>query len=363
MPTRTYRYNSHGTDRYKVISDNQILSGNFNAGMVEDPNYEAPEAPINLVGKNKVNYSEAVNNNFLWLTENHAMSPTIEEDGTVIIRTDGEKNPGPAKAILGQKWYNLDTMQYNVCLQESQPGSTPTIWGKIPTIFITEDDPSNPNFNPQSIGGDVYSPVQSGCIWIDKSSGSPTLKMHDSRGYRTLITFDDNIIRRGYVADISKYAPMPTYPNAIRYVDDTPVVISDVLQIPNNSVFNIKVSFNGIADPSLGEITQYTGGISGTIEFQIGRFQGLGTRFITGRNESSTTLPQEFYTVVSYTGSNDGSGIPPFPQIGNMGIRIYIDGDMLRFETTADTDVKEIPTNDPLWMRWTIIVDSERVGL
>lgn len=108
---------------YATIENNVILGPN-------QPNQNP--VPINLLGRNKVSYGQALNENFLWLAENFA----------------GEA--APRGSVPGQIWYNYtsNTGQLLISLVDSarQPDpedpSTELEWASIPmiTLFNTIPD-------------------------------------------------------------------------------------------------------------------------------------------------------------------------------------------------------------------------------
>lgn len=108
---------------YATVENNVILGPN-------QPNQNP--VPINLVGRNKVSYGQALNENFLWLAESFA----------------GEA--APRGSVPGQIWYNYtsNTGQLLISLVDSarQPDpedpSTELDWASIPmiTLFNTIPD-------------------------------------------------------------------------------------------------------------------------------------------------------------------------------------------------------------------------------
>lgn len=107
---------------YATIASNTILGPNV-------PN--SNPVPLNLIGKNKVSYGQAINENALWLAENFA-GPTA-----------------PRGAVPGQIWYNYTsgTGQLLIALEDGAPqplNSDPTTeakWASIPMISLQNTVP------------------------------------------------------------------------------------------------------------------------------------------------------------------------------------------------------------------------------
>lgn len=91
--------------------------------------------PVNLIGRNKVSWGQAVNENFLWLAENFA------------------GQTAPKGSVTGQLWYNYNTSsgQLLMSLVDSarQPDSsnpeTEADWGTIPLITLMNTVPDGDN--------------------------------------------------------------------------------------------------------------------------------------------------------------------------------------------------------------------------
>lgn len=107
---------------YATIPSNVILGPNV-------PN--SNPVPINLIGKNKVSYGQAMNENYLWTVENFA-GPTA-----------------PRGSVPGQIWYNYSsaTGQLLISLVDSAPQpdnkdpSTEAKWASIPMISLQNTIP------------------------------------------------------------------------------------------------------------------------------------------------------------------------------------------------------------------------------
>lgn len=78
---------------YAVVSENIILGPNAPEGI---------PAPINLIGRNKVSYGQAQNENFLWLTESFAgtSSPNSPIKGQIWYNTSNEVTPNSGGELL-----------------------------------------------------------------------------------------------------------------------------------------------------------------------------------------------------------------------------------------------------------------------
>ena len=107
---------------YATVASNTILGPNV-------PN--SNPVPLNLIGKNKVSYGQAINENALWLAENFA-GPTA-----------------PRGAVPGQIWYNYTsgTGQLLIALEDGAPQpvnsdpSTEAKWASIPMISLQNTVP------------------------------------------------------------------------------------------------------------------------------------------------------------------------------------------------------------------------------
>lgn len=120
---------------YQINRYNGMLYANIPNDQILGPNQPTQNpVPLNLIGRNRISYGKAQNENFLWLTENFA----------------GDK--APSGSVPGQLWYNYstDTGQLLVALKDSarQPDqddpSTELDWASIPMIsnFNTVPDAS-----------------------------------------------------------------------------------------------------------------------------------------------------------------------------------------------------------------------------
>ena len=110
-------------DLYAVIGENLILGPNSPEGV---------PAPINLIGRNKVSYGQAQNENFLWLTENFA------------------SNTVPNSAIRGQLWYNTRSeVSANtggeLLLCPYDGASDRSKWLTVPVISRVSNEPTEAN--------------------------------------------------------------------------------------------------------------------------------------------------------------------------------------------------------------------------
>lgn len=103
-----YRLKRTNGDFYATVPHNVILGPNMPATI---------PAPINLIGRNKVSYGEAQNENFLWLVENFASNSTPKapvrgqlwydysnDDGT---GSGGELKIAPADNVAAAQWLTV----------------------------------------------------------------------------------------------------------------------------------------------------------------------------------------------------------------------------------------------------------------
>lgn len=113
---------------YTIKRSNGEIFASIPNNVILGPNQpDANPVPINLVGRNKVSYGQATNENFLWLSENFA----------------GEK--APRGAVKGQLWYNnygTSAGQLLIALKDSarQPNpddpTTELEWASVPSITL-----------------------------------------------------------------------------------------------------------------------------------------------------------------------------------------------------------------------------------
>lgn len=116
-----YRLRRTNGEFYASIAPNIILGPNTPS---------ANPAPINLIGRNKVSYGEAQNENFLWLTENFS-----------------SKGIPPVSSVKGQLWYDYDNDDGTGSggeLKIAASDST-TKWLTVPVIAETNTEPSRSN--------------------------------------------------------------------------------------------------------------------------------------------------------------------------------------------------------------------------
>lgn len=117
----TYRITRNDGTFYAAVPSNIILGPN---------NPTANRAPINLIGRNKVSYGEAQNENFLWLTENFA----------------GENEP--TAPVKGQLWYDTGSLgtdnagQLRLAIADNASGDQ---WATVPLISQTSTEPVDGN--------------------------------------------------------------------------------------------------------------------------------------------------------------------------------------------------------------------------
>ena len=119
---------------YIIARSNGTIFATVPANEILGPNVPAQNpVPVNLVGKNKVGYGQAQNENFLWLAENFA----------------GQR--APKGNILGQLWYRNTTGPGELLLSlkdgAAQPTSTVTEleWAAVPTISVQNTVPDGTN--------------------------------------------------------------------------------------------------------------------------------------------------------------------------------------------------------------------------
>lgn len=121
---------------YQINRYNGKLYANVPNDVILGPNQPTENAvAINLIGRNRISYGQAQNENFLWLAENFA------------------GDTAPTGSVPGQLWYNYstDTGQLLISLKDSarQPDpedpSTELDWASVPMIsnFNTVPDASS----------------------------------------------------------------------------------------------------------------------------------------------------------------------------------------------------------------------------
>lgn len=142
-----YKINRTNGSFFASVPNNVILGPNVPNGT---------PTPINLIGRDKVSYGGAQNENFLWLTENFT-----------------NKLP-PAYPIKGQLWYNttndLGTGGGGELMIAPGDGVSPTEWITVATIGKMNTEPSN---------------SAEGRFIIFKNN---TLKVRINKEWRTIVT-------------------------------------------------------------------------------------------------------------------------------------------------------------------------------
>ena len=111
---------------FKLKRSNDVFYATVPTNVILGPNIpSATPTPINLIGRNKISYGEAQNENFLWLTENFS------------------NTTAPSYAIRGQLWYDY-TNDYNggelKIASIDSPSSTD--WVSIATVVRTNSTPT-----------------------------------------------------------------------------------------------------------------------------------------------------------------------------------------------------------------------------
>ncbi|AUS03003.1 hypothetical protein NVP2275O_422 [Vibrio phage 2.275.O._10N.286.54.E11] len=165
-------YNIARTDGslYAVISDNLILGPNVPEGV---------PAPINLIGRNKVKFGQAQNENFLWLTENFASDNV------------------PTASVRGQLWYNTRSedqtgMGGELLIAPADGLSDRSEWLTVPVISKVSTDPIEANEGRMVIyKGDTLK------IFIDGEWRIIDTGVDQNSIFRTLLPiryFDDNLV-------------------------------------------------------------------------------------------------------------------------------------------------------------------------
>lgn len=114
-----YRLTRTNGDFYASIPSNVILGPNTPS---------TSPAPINLIGRNKVSYGEAQNENFLWLVENFS------------------SNTAPAAPVKGQLWYDYtndaNTGSGGELKIAPHDNAVNAEWLTVPVIAETNIEPS-----------------------------------------------------------------------------------------------------------------------------------------------------------------------------------------------------------------------------
>lgn len=147
---------------YASVPNNEILGPNM-------PNQNP--VPINLVGRNKVGYGQALNENALWLAENFA----------------GQF--APKGNILGQLWYKNTTGAGELLISlkdgAAQPETTQTEleWASIPmiTVFNTVPDGTNSNMGRMVLtnNGDRLMVLMKDKEWREIQTTRPLNKQYE----------------------------------------------------------------------------------------------------------------------------------------------------------------------------------------
>lgn len=150
---------------YATLASNTLLGPNV-------PN--SNPVPLNLIGKNKVSYGQAINENALWLAENFA-GPTA-----------------PRGAVSGQIWYNYTsgTGQLLIALNDGAPqpvNSDPTTeaqWASIPMISlentIPEAESSLMGRMVLTNSGDALMVLMKNKEWREIQTARPKNKQYES---------------------------------------------------------------------------------------------------------------------------------------------------------------------------------------
>lgn len=158
---------------FASVPNNEILGPNM-------PNQNP--VPINLVGRNKVGYGKALNENALWLSENFA------------------GQTAPRGNILGQLWYKntTGTGELLIALKDgaAQPVDSVTElqWASIPMITVMNTVPDGTNSNMGRMvltsNGDRLMVLMKDKEWREIQTTRPLNKQYE----RLLdINYDDNV--------------------------------------------------------------------------------------------------------------------------------------------------------------------------
>lgn len=223
----SYTIKRSNGDVYVTIPNNVVYGP-------QQPN-ENP-VPINLVGRNKVGYGQAYNENFLWLAENFASSSA------------------PAGAVPGQLWYRNTTGSTGELLialvdSASQPTDTTTEaqWASVPmiTTFNTVPDGSESIMGRMVLtnNGDSLRVLMKDKEWREIQTTRPQNKQYEAL---LDINYDDDVT---YVAFTQSNATKPiAYFNlgGAAITDDSGVTVfgdnsSGAFMFGSNYMFELKI--------------------------------------------------------------------------------------------------------------------------
>lgn len=117
---------------YRIKRSNGAFFASIAPNIILGPNNPSSNrTPVNLIGRNKVSYGEAQNENFLWLTENFASTSA------------------PTGAVKGQLWYNYtnddNTGTGGELMIAPMDNVASGAWLQVPVIAEMTTEPSQSN--------------------------------------------------------------------------------------------------------------------------------------------------------------------------------------------------------------------------
>lgn len=161
MTDRLKKFNG---DFYASIPTNVILAPNIPS---------TKPTPLNLIGRNKISYGLAQNENFLWLTENFS------------------NITAPPGAIRGQLWYDYSTDDGSGLGGELKiapiDSPSPTEWLTVPVISEVNTEPSESHPGRMLIYKKTQLKIRMDSEWYTVQTESPTNKQ-----YQQLLSIKNN---------------------------------------------------------------------------------------------------------------------------------------------------------------------------
>lgn len=163
-------------DEYSIKRSDGTVFANIPANIIVGPNISISNmnpTPINLIGRNRISYGKAQNENFLWLTENFS------------------SNNAPLSTIIGQLWYKnkqqagqlLLSVVDNARNPVQDDATTEHDWGVIPVITLQNN---LPNAAESLMGrmvltnnGDALKVVMKNKEWREIQTIRPTDKQYE----------------------------------------------------------------------------------------------------------------------------------------------------------------------------------------